>query len=487
MTVIVILSFILIMIAFYIFLFSKNSLIENLFFNIVFVISFSLHILYWIAHYFTGEGLNAAVIYHINYGLAGASFIEYWKVVLLTVLAFVILFILLFVLLSVNFKEKFSKKIKYIAFIVLILSIIINPATIDLYDVITEQNIEVDFNKYYKKPTINKINQSKNLVFIYAESLERTYFNQELFPGLIDGLRDLKSKSLYFTDIRQIPGTSWTIGGMVSSQLGIPLFTPINNMEIHEINQLLPSAKGVGDLLSNQGYFLSFYQGAELQFQGKDKFYSTHNFDEIKGLKTLLNQLEDKNNINSWGLYDDKLLDLVYQRFIQLSESKEKFALFTITIGTHHPNGHIPKDYRDIKYSDGQNPILNAVKVSDILISDFVKKILTSKYGNNTIIVIASDHLAMRNTAFNLLEDAERRNMFMIIEKDRIEEIQIDKIGSTLDIGPTILDFIGYEAEIGLGRDLIDPKTSSYEIKQIHKNLTAWKKEIKSFWQNKKD
>jgi len=476
------LSFVLIILAFYFFLYTKSSFLQEISFNIIFIISFALHVTFFVSYYFTGEGVNDAVLYHINYGLAGASFLEYWKVILLTIIAIVLMFLLLHYLFTKDRKYEFGKKILYLSFILIILSMIINPTSYDLYEIFRNRNKKVSFDKYYQEPTIEKIEESKNLVFIYTESLERTYFDQELYPGLIEGLKELQNRSVYFTDIRQVPGTSWTIGGMVSSQLGIPLFTPITSKEMHEIDDFLPLAEGVGDLLNKEGYYLSYYGGAELKFQGKGKFYKNHGFDEVYGENNLRPFMSDPDYLSNWGLYDSTLLDLAYDKYQYLSKTKDKFGLFLVTLGTHHPYGHVPNEYKDVKYKDGENSILNAVKVTDILITDFVKDIMNSKYGDDTVIVIASDHLAMRNTAFDTLEKGKRRNLFMILSPEREKPIEITKRGSTLDIGPTIMPFLGYEANIGLGRNLLNETVSSYEIKKIHDNLISWKREIQKFW-----
>ncbi|MDZ7672446.1 MAG: sulfatase-like hydrolase/transferase [Halanaerobiales bacterium] len=476
------LSVLLIIIAFYLFLNTKSTKFSKIIFNIIFLFSFSLHILFLVSYYFTGEGINDAVLYHIKYGLAGASFLEYWKIVLFTVISFVLIFFVIHYIFNKKKKYKFRHLFIYISFIVISLSIIINPASYDLYNIYLDRNREANFNEYYKSPSIEKIGESKNFVYIYAESFERTYFNEKLFPGLVTELKKLEKRSTYFTDIRQVAGTSWTIGGMVSSQLGIPLFTPINNKDIEDNNDFLPKAKGVGDLLSKEGYYLTFFGGADLEFQEKGTFYKTHKFDEIQGLNDLSKKIDGEKNLNNWGIDDDKILELAYNRFMELSANKNKFGMYLITLGTHHPQGHIPEEYRDIMYKDGSNPILNAIKASDVIISEFVNKILDSKYAKDTVIIIASDHLAMRNTAFDRLEDAKRRNMFMILSPDQKDSKRIDKRGSTLDIGPTILSFIGYDAQIALGRDLLDNNTSGYEIKKIHDNLISWKAEIKNFW-----
>ncbi|MFO7814645.1 MAG: sulfatase-like hydrolase/transferase, partial [Halanaerobiales bacterium] len=402
--------------------------------------------------------------------------------ILLTIAAIITIFLLLHYLFTKEREYKFGKGVLYLSFVLIILSVIINPTTYDIYEIYRESNREVSFNKYYQEPSIEKIGENKNLVFIYAESLERTYFNDKLFPGLIEGLRELENRSVYFTDIRQVAGTSWTIGGMVSSQMGLPLFTPITSKEMHEMDVFLPLAKGVGDLLSKQGYHLTYYGGAELKFQGKGKFYASHGFDEIYGENNLRPLMDDPDYLSNWGLYDSTLLDLAYDKYLTLSESKDKFGLFLVTLGTHHPYGHVPKGYRDVKYKEGDNSILNAVKVTDLLITDFVKDIMNSEYAKDTVIVIASDHLAMRNTAFDTLEKGKRRNMFMILSPERENPLKITKRGSTLDIGPTIMPFLGFKTKLGLGRNLLDEHISSYEIKKIHDNLISWKEDIQYFW-----
>ena len=55
----------------------------------------------------------------------------------------------------------------------------------------------------------------RNVVFIYAEGLERTYFDETLFPGLINKLRVLESKGTYFTK----PCSTYPVKEMVDHSL----------------------------------------------------------------------------------------------------------------------------------------------------------------------------------------------------------------------------------------------------------------------------
>lgn len=83
---------------------------------------------------------------------------------------------------------------------------------------------------------------------------------------------------------------------------------------------------------------------------------------------------------------------------------------------THHPYGHVSKSCKTQTYKDGSNTMLNAVACSDELITRFIKQIQDSPYGNNTIIVVGSDHLSMHNMAIDELMKGKRRNQLMIID-----------------------------------------------------------------------
>lgn len=153
-----------------------------------------------------------------------------------------------------------------------------------------------------------------------------------------------------------------------------------------------------------------------------------------------------------------------------------------MTLDTHHPRGDPSRSCENITYKNGSNPMLDAVACSDYLISEFVNKIMQSQYGNKTIVVVVSDTLAMENAVSEILNKEERRNLFMIIESDMNKSVEVRKLGSTLDIAPTVLPFIGYKGEVGLGRSLINKEQSELEIEHIHGNLSYWKPIISSFW-----
>ncbi len=449
-----------------------------------------LTILYFSADYFTNEGLNEAVLYTVQYGLRGAGFGEYTLLLSLSVFFFVLVFALSYMYFRIinNTSYPKPKKIKgSIHNIFLILAFLFHPFVVDSYALYQAHHPDksFDFNQYYKTTTVNETEKISdlNLVYIYAESLERTYFDEKIFPNLVDNLKQLREESFEFTDINQVPATGWTIGGMVASQCAIPLFTYSGGSSMGNASAFMSGAECFGDVLNYLGYHLVYVQGASTKFSGKDKFYRTHKFHEIYGREELIGFLKDKSYVTGWGLYDDSTLDIAFEKYEKLSQDNKKFALFTLTLDTHQPFGHPSKSCKDIPYRKGENPILNAVHCSDYLISKFIRKIQNSKYANNTLIVLTSDHLSRKNTATELLSKGERRDLFLIFDPRSKQYIPINKKGSMLDVTSTVLSKLGINTDFGLGRNLFSKDSLYASFDNFGKKLISWRDDVLAFWQ----
>jgi phosphoglycerol transferase len=464
---------------------------RKLLFFTLFFLSFIFLITYSVADYLGGNGIDNSVIYHLSYGLKGAGFLDLWKVILTTVVGIVAAISLSYYLV---FKRKVTKayqpKVLLLSFIFLIFSLIYNPTYISILDILglnsANLNIEEatrDFNNYYSEPSIENNGSNKNLVFIYSEGVEQTHMDEELFPGLTPNLSRLQSESLYFDNIRSTIGTRFTIGGIVASHCGIPLLASSHLNSMGNADRFLPHATCLGDLLSDEGYYLSYFGGADLEFAGKGKFLSGHGFDEVSGLHELQEKMSDKEYASWWGLYDDTLFSFVSDRFRELSQKDQNFALFALTLDAHHPWGNPSKSCDGLVYQDGESEILNAVHCSDKLISELVENILSQPGAEDTIVVVGSDHLALQNSATEILDSSEsgRSNLLMIFNSDRSPE-RIEALGATLDTGNTLLPFLGFEGEIGLGRNLLSEEYSEGVTKYIQKSLVKWRAVYARFW-----
>lgn len=451
---------------------------------------FIMSVFYLVADYFTDEGVNEAVIYHLQVGLEGAGFGAYKTLILITVLA-----IVCYIALTLLYIKKFppyikeNKKLALSGIIFITAAFILHPLTKDLYRIYSDITFKSsnDFQHYYKTEASAQKGNGLNVVYIYAESLERTYMDENLFPGLIRHLKKLQKQSDAFTDINQVINTGWTIAGVVATQCGIPLFVnsegnTVNANSMGGSGSFLRNAVCLGDILKKHGYYLVEMQGSSIEFSGIKEFYKTHSFDEIHGKNDLEKNLKDKTYLNGWGLYDDSLLKQVYAKFLSLSESGKKFALFFATMDTHHPDGQLSKTCSDNLYKDGKNSILNCVKCSDRLLSRFIDKIRHSKYAKNTLIVITSDHLAMRNDAYSTLLKGNRKDLFLIFDPKEKKFKQINRPGSMLDVGSTVLYKLGIDEDIGLGRNLYKEDSLYTKFKNFDRKLLSWGKNIFGLW-----
>lgn len=474
--------------------FTSNKAIKIIF-CLLFYFSVFFYTFYFLADFFTGKGITPAVFYHIKFGLLNESMLNYLTIIFVLISIFIIntLFVFLIFIYSGEKKDKINKNTILIVSL-LLLSIITNPTTLALGSEIYSEirlkinyinidiNTDFEFLDYYYEPYLEKINDTRNFVFIYLESFERTFFDDIYFPNLANNLKEIEKESISFTDIGQNVRGGWTMGGLVASLCGIPLFSPGNDNSLINIDNYLSNAICITDLLSDEGYFLSYLGGAHLGFGSKGHFLNSHSFDIIKGFDEFIEQLDDINYRHHWGLYDDTLLDLAFKEYLELSQKEKPFGLFLLTVDTHAPRGYISRSCENLTYKDSSNQILNAIHCSDLVVSNFIRKVQNSEFGNDTIIIIVSDHLMHKSTASDILDKLDRRNLFMILTPERDHKL-VETAGTTMDFSPTIIKYIGFNGEIGFGRDLISTKNFSEETR-FRNRFNEWRFDITNYFWN---
>lgn len=208
------------------------------------------------SNYFTGEGINDAVIYTITSSLSGAGISKYILPAVGLIVALVVLFGVLSWLLRLRKGHRASPLYSLLAVILAVASINTTPAYQQVASLIKSQvgKGNSDFYTHYKVPGKQLRGDKPNLVYIYAESLERTYFDEKAFPGLAPELSKIKDNAYDFSNTEQLPGTEYTIAGMVASQCGIPLFAPFDGNASSSLSTFYPQNVCLGDILKSSGY-----------------------------------------------------------------------------------------------------------------------------------------------------------------------------------------------------------------------------------------
>ena len=304
----------------------------------------------------------------------------------------------------------------------------------------------------------DEITAGKNVVMIYLEGLERMYTDPDIFPGLTPFLTSAAEEGLTFTDMSQTRGTTFTVAGILSSQCGTPLLFPQGpgGNDILK-NGFLQEGFCLGDILSTAGYRNVFMGGATTRFAGKGVFLSAHGYEEVLGLEELRPMMEDPNYLNNWGLYDDTLLDLAKDKFDEVAaDANRPFNFTVLTVDTHPPAGTVSKSCEPYPRID--NSIFHAIHCTDQQVGDFVEHIKQSPAWDDTIVLLMSDHLHMRNTGMEFYPpDYERKLYVTMLNGDTTGKIEFP--GMHMDVAPTLLDLmdVQHQQNFLAGRNLLLP------------------------------
>lgn len=461
--------------------------------NIVTSIAFLLFAINLFSYRITGREFDESSIYQIVYGFEALNFWAFIYILFAIVVSFFTLIFILIFFHRLPIVRKLGVFETSAIILVFAVYISMNAVTTKVFHVVLvslgnqNMSVEKDFSKRFEAVPANTT-LKKSVVFVYLESFERTFLDDKLFPGLAPNIARIEKRSDHFTEIAELASAGWTMGGMVSSQCGFPLVTPIGSgNSMGRVGSFLSGANCLGDIMRSNGYRLEFLGGAPKQFAGKDKFYTTHGFHSIKGLDEL--RREDE-LVSEWGRHDDKTLQDVIVRYQELLSAPQPFGLFALTLDTHSPNGYISSSCGDAIYLDGSNAMLNAVHCNDKIVGQFIESVMAVPGGENTLFVIASDHLAMKNTASQILESGNRRNLFMVFDGRNEQGRSFDKRGTTLDIGATVMDYLtgGKVVKMGLGRSLRNPDVKTLVMLEkaaeaVDRKLTTWRQSLLSFWQ----
>ena len=321
------------------------------------------------------------------------------------------------------------------------------------------------YEKYYQTPILKQSENKKNIIVVFAESMEDNFADEKYWgENLIPNLSKLKTEGISFEGYQPINGTNWTMASNVAALCGVPLRMQLRDRVGLETKQFLPNIKCLSDVTHEIGYHNVFSTSTYITFVGTDKFAFEHSFDEVYGRDEII--LEgfagaDDAGLEEFGINDVKMFEFARQKISALAEENKPFLMTIQTLDTHFPSGYVNSGC-EIKYGDTRD----AIKCSDKIIYDFVRWVEAQDFYDNTMVVIAGDHLMM--TAADIADKTEtypkREIYYVILEKDISPKI-IQKPYAMMDFGATIADKAGVikEGRLGLGVSLLTNKETLTE------------------------
>lgn len=326
--------------------------------------------------------------------------------------------------------------------------------------VLHQEKYDTFFDNNYILPQFAqfKVDTPQNLIVIFAESLEQTYIDAEIFgENLLPRLSALQGVSVVgYQDQDEV---NWTQASLQAALCGITskLYLPPRNLN--------KEVKCIPSLLQELGYQTYYLQGTAIKFAGAREFLTDHGFAQIEGIEALQNvspqTIYDMHFINKIQT-DSVLLEHFRQKITELAAQKQPFFAVTMTMNTHPHHGHLengcPEKYHDMR---------DAVLCADNELGKFVEWFKQQDFAADTTLVILGDHLLMYGDIYKYAEKAKNRETINLIWGKAAMPANIHKPFYQFDWAPTFLEMAGIrwlDHRWGLGVSLLSEAQTLAEI-----------------------
>lgn len=364
----------------------------------------------------------------------------------------------------------------YISTLILIVSINKIVYTTDIIQYIKNQrNDSKLIAEEYVRPEKTNIEfpeGKRNLIYIFLESMETTYYSKEdgglSENDLIPEISKLAKENLNFSNTTGIGGaytlygTTWTVGAMSAQLAGVPLKLSIDGNSLNEYSIFLGGAYSLGEILEENGYHNFLLLGSDATFGGRRNLFTQHGDYEIWDFESAMAENRVTEKI-WWGYSDDLLFEFAKEKILTLSKQEEPFNFTMLTADTHFPDGYECSDCPH-KWDEQYK---NVISCSSKKVGEFIKWIQKQDFYDNTTIVIAGDHLTMQSNFFELEEGQEYdKKVVNVIINPAVETYNTSRIYSTFDLYPTTLAALGAKIEgdrLALGSNLFSDEPTLIE------------------------
>lgn len=426
------------------------------------------------------------LVYHLTAPLEGTN-TDMIKDYLSNCVTPTILLLLLIIVFMIQFRKK--KKIVYIVmsvipFVLCVLAGISVKAAWDSLDVgnyTSNQGAYSSFvDDYYVDPRDTAITfpeQKRNLIYIFLESMETTYADQDnggaFQTGCIPELTTLAQENEDFSGADDatlnggyaMPGTTWTVAAMFAQSSGLPLSVSIDGNDMDTQESFFPETVTLGDVLSEAGYNQTLMIGSDATFGGRKLLYTTHGNYSIEDYDYAKEQGWIPEDYRVWwGYEDEKLLQFAKEQLTELASQPEPFNLTMLTVDTHFEDGYACSLCSN-KFKNNQ--YANVMACSSKQISRFVKWIQGQDFYENTTIVISGDHPTMDSDFCEDVDDSYTRNVYTAYINSAVQPEKTEKREyTTFDDYPTTLAALGVTIEgnrLGLGTNLFGSELTLLE------------------------
>ena len=320
--------------------------------------------------------------------------------------------------------------------------------------------------------------QRPDVLVVFIESLDEDYTRpREPRAALLPRLSRMQDDFQTLGELRNLSGASWTVGGMFSALCGVPL-QPVGLMShngFEYTRSFFEGGRCLTDLMTEQGWDISFYGGASLRFAGKGRFLEDHHVARRFGAE----QWSERGvavPTQGWGLLDSDLAELAWRDMQRPRAHDEPRMTLLLTVDTHGPSGTRDRGCASGDVAAGRDDddepagvMREALRCTDRIVTQFVERFVAPRDGRPKVVWIMGDHLNPRPLLNGeLVPEAGGRTVFHALarydaEGSALPAPDLQRQFTHVDILPTLAEAIGLRwspqaHRLGLGVSLLaDP------------------------------
>lgn len=310
--------------------------------------------------------------------------------------------------------------------------------------------LQNEYTNYFK---------DKNLILFMAESFNEIAVSEELTPTLYK----LINNGFYFPNF-YTPTISSTIGGEFQELTGL----------VAASGFLKPWKKGensfpfgIATVFQKMGYNTYAYHDHNYGFQSRNKYLKALGFTNFTGCK---NGLEEKINCNIWPESDVEMIDATVNDYLT---SDKPFFTYYVTVSGHGDYGFKntamgrkhKEEVAGLNYSEKVLSYIAAQIELDKALENLLNYLTNANKLDNTVIALVGDHypyylsLDEVNEASRYEKDSvvEINHSNFILWNNKMPKITVDKVGSQIDVLPTLYNLFGvkYDSRLLIGKDIL--------------------------------
>ena len=331
----------------------------------------------------------------------------------------------------------------------------------------TESNSKIkQIHEYMKNDTgtlqneYTGIFEGKNLILFMAESFNEIAVNEELTPTLYK----LVNSGFVFENF-YTPTIYSTIGGEFQELTG--LYAQSTNILSKFRSGNISFPQGIGNVYNNLGYSTYAYHNNSYVFQDRNKYLKSMGFNNFKAC---YNGLEKLINCKTWPQSDVEMINATYNDYI----NEDKFMVFYASVSGHAQydwsNAQAKRNKEEylkagLNYSEGPASYIAAQMELDKALELLIQKLDEAGKLEDTVIALVGDHYPYELTIEEINEvssykkdsKVEVNKSHFILWNSEMDTVKIEKIGSQLDVMPTIYNAFGidYDSRLFIGKDIL--------------------------------